>query len=471
MLFEFDECSVRFSKSFSLQSISWRVEAGDVWAVVGPNGSGKSALAASLLGEGEVEAGSFAIGTDRISVVSLEEQERLILREKQRDDSDITDEVSAGTPVSDMLDEVCADRLLRDRMTLILGLDQLEDRGFRKLSTGETRKLLLTRALASEPELLVLDEPYEGLDVATVPQVREILAELAGRTTMILVLNRIDEIPDFVTHVLRLESSAVSHQFQCAGVEETRTVLKQIGQIRSADVSLPEPESRYPASLNDDGSLVSMTNARVAYTDNLVFENLSWRIEPGSHWQVKGPNGSGKTCLLNLVTGDHPQCYVNDIRLFGHQRGQGETIWDIKRYLGFVSTALHWDYRLSVSVLKVVVSGFYDSIGLYQQATEKQLQIAGQWLALLGLTEEAKRPFSALSYGEQRVVLIARAMIKHPPLLLLDEPCLGLDEANRSLVLALIERICHEGDTTVVYVTHHEEDRIHEIENELVLGN
>ena len=212
-----------------------------------------------------------------------------------------------------------------------------------------------------------------------------------------------------------------------------------------------------------------LRQASVRYIDNVVFEGINWTISPGEHWQVKGPNGSGKTCLLNLVTGDHPQCYVNDISLFGFRRGQGETIWQIKQYMGFVSTALHWDYRLSVGVRNVIVSGFYDSIGLYQRATETQLEIADKWLALMGLNRKATASFSSLSYGEQRIILIARAMVKHPPLLLLDEPCLGLDDANRQLVLALTERILDEGRTTLVYVTHHQEDRIDSIENELVL--
>ena len=183
-----------------------------------------------------------------------------------------------------------------------------------------------------------------------------------------------------------------------------------------------------------------------------------------------GPNGSGKTCLLRLLSGDHPQCYVNDISLFGFQRGSGETIWQIKHYLGFVSTALHWDYRLSVGVRNVVVSGFYDSIGLYQKATEKQIQIANEWLALLGMSRRATDSFSSLSFGEQRLVLIARAMVKHPPLLMLDEPCLGLDDLNRELVLTLIQKICDLGSTTVIYVTHHKEDEISTIQNKLSLS-
>jgi len=173
--------------------------------------------------------------------------------------------------------------------------------------------------------------------------------------------------------------------------------------------------------------------------------------------------------LLNLITGDNPQCYNNDIFVFGYQRGQGESIWDIKQHIGYVSSGLQWDYRVSVSVLNVILSGFYDSIGLYQTASDRQQEIARQWLGLLGMSQRAGASFQQLSFGDQRLLLIARAMVKHPPLLILDEPCLGLDDMNRQLVLALIEKVCAETDTTVVYVNHHATDRIEGIDHYLAL--
>ena len=470
-MIRFSQCDVRVSEKFSLTSLSWHIEAGQTWVVVGPNGSGKSALGAALTGEFPVTRGEFEFESgSRVAVVSLEEQSQLIARERQRDESHLTDEVDDGTPVHEMLSEDSKDPVLLGRLIESLGMEPLLDRGFRKLSTGETRKVLLVRALTSQPRVLVLDEPFEGLDIQTVPKVREILESLSGDLALVLCLNRIEEVPDFTTHAIRLEHGRIAQRFDCDSGKDARSLLTQISQIRSRDLTLPPAELSSEIPLNEDGSLVRLVDARVAYTDNVVFKDLNWTIRPGEHWQVKGPNGSGKTCLLALVTGDHPQCYVNDLRLFGRKRGQGETIWQLKAHMGFVSTSLHWDYRLSVGVRNVIVSGFYDSIGLYQKATDRQLGIADDWLALLGLQNKATVSFSKLSYGEQRVLLIARAMVKHPPLLLLDEPCLGLDDANRQLVLALTERICDEGNTTLVYVTHHDEDTIRNISNELVLG-
>jgi molybdate transport system ATP-binding protein len=160
---------------------------------------------------------------------------------------------------------------------------------------------------------------------------------------------------------------------------------------------------------------------------------------------------------------------VNDIFVFGFQRGNGESIWQIKQFIGYVSTALQWEYRVSVSCKNVIISGFYDSIGMYTKSTDNQKKIADEWLALLGMSDRADQPFNKLSYGDQRLLLIARAMVKHPPLLILDEPCLGLDDMNRQLVLALIEKICAGKETTVLYVNHHAEDQIAGIEHYLAL--
>ena len=468
-MIEYENCSIKFSESFSLQALDWQIAPGEIWLIVGPNGSGKSALAASLLGKGRVVSGRRKLSPEETALLSLEEQGRLIDREKMRDGSDISDEVSPGTPVQEILDEVCLDRPLQEKLIYLLNLGPLLDRGFRKLSTGESRKVLLVRTLTSRSSVIVLDEPFEGLDAKTIPQIHNILSEMVDHASMVFVMNRLDEVPDFVTHVLKMSAGKISRRLHCQGRREIRRALSRFNHVGSNSLLLPEPEVHLPVKLNKDGSLVRLREGRVAYTDNLVFENLNWDIYPGDRWRVRGPNGSGKTCLLNLITGDHPQCYVNDLSLFGFRRGEGETIWDVKRHIGYVSTSLHWDYRLSISVLKVILSGFYDSVGLYVKASDKQMKIAIEWLVLLGLKDRANDSFAALSYGEQRSLLIARAMVKHPALLLLDEPCLGLDEENRALVLSLIARICDAGTTTLVYVSHHEEAKIAEIQNELDL--
>lgn len=467
---EFSHATIRFSESFSLVDINWKLEAGDVWAITGTNGAGKSSLAASLTGIGEVTEGTLKVSPARSAIVSLEAQAELIERERLRDDSDITDKVNEGTPVQDLLDEVSVDPELLDRLIKVFQFSPLLTRGFRKLSTGETRKVLLTRALTCRPDLLILDEPFEGLDVDTVPLVRNIIAELSNKIKMVLVFNRFNEIPEFVTHIAFLENGRIKHQISTDDSEAIEG-LTQLWHLKREDIEIPQadPGEELPP-LDISKPLVRISNASIRYQNNIVFENLDWHIQPGEHWQLTGPNGSGKTCLLNLITGDHPQCYVNDINVFGYQRGSGESIWDIKQHIGYVSTALQWEYRVSISLRNVIISGFYDSIGLYAKASDSQKEIATQWLHLLGLNARADQPFNQLSYGDQRLTLIARAMVKHPHMLILDEPCLGLDDLNRQLVLALIEKICAGNETTVIYVNHHAEDKIEGIHNILSLG-
>ena len=436
---------------------------------MGVSGSGKSALAAALAGAGKITSGSVTGTVANAGIVSLESQAELIERERLRDDSDLTDQVSNGTPVREMLDEVSTDPELQRKLVNLFRLNELLDRGFRKLSTGETRKVLYTRALTSRPELLVIDGPFEGLDARTVPLVAGVLKKVSGELPMVLVINRFDELPEFVSHVALLEKGRLKASVETHD-KSAMELLSQLLHLKTSDLHIPNaiPGETLPP-LDPVEPLVQIRDASIQYTNNLVFEHLDWRIEPGQHWQLTGPNGSGKTCLLNLITGDHPQCYVNDIFVCGYQRGHGESIWDVKQHIGYVSSELQWDYRVSISCKNVVISGFYDSIGLYAKATDRQDEIATQWLDILGLQSHANQPFNQCSYGDQRLLLIARAMVKHPHLLILDEPCFGLDDMNRQRVLALVEKICSGSETTVIYVNHHAQDQITGIENHLAL--
>ena len=468
---EYKKACIRFNDTFSLTDIDWSLKTGQNWAILGASGSGKSALAASLDGTGELTSGTITGLSRNTGVVSLGSQAELIARELLRDDSDITDTINDGTPVTELLDEVSLDQALQKKLVNIFGLEPLLNRAFRKLSTGETRKVLITRALTSKPEMLIIDGPFEGLDQQTVPLLRDILHQVASETPMVLVINRLDELPEFVTHAAYLEKGRLVATIQTSD-QAAMNLIAQHFHLKTSDISIPKAiPGETVAALNAKDPLVNINKASIRYTDNLVFENLDWRIEPGQHWQLTGPNGSGKTCLLNLITGDHPQCYVNDIFVCGYQRGNGESIWDIKQHIGYVSSALQWDYRVSISCSNVIISGFYDSIGLYAKATDLQQDVAAQWLQLLGMQERANQPFNQCSYGDQRLLLIARAMVKHPHLLILDEPCFGLDDLNRQLVLALIEKICAGSETTVIYVNHHAQDRIEGIENYLSLAD
>ncbi len=457
--------SAEFGESFTLSNINWTLEENQHWVITGTNGSGKSALSAILAGAGDQTSGSITGLPERVELVSFEAQAELIERELKKDDADIMDVISEGTPVREILEEGKEDNpdFDADLLEELIGKFKLEhmlERSFRKLSTGETRKIMLIRALVNKPGLLILDEPFDGLDVDSMAMLNELLASHVDTVPMVLVLNRFDEMPEFITHVAYTDKGQLHHTVD-VNDKQAYDDLYQLLHLKTTDLEVPETdESDRPPALKPEDPLVRLSNIKVAYADNQVINELNWTINPGEHWQLSGPNGSGKTCLLNLITGDHPQCYTNDIFVFGMQRGNGETIWQIKQYIGYVSTALQWEYRVSISVRNVIISGFHDSIGMYTKSSEKEKQVADQWLELLGMKDRADQPYNQLSFGDQRLLLIARAMVKHPTLLILDEPCLGLDDINRQLVLALIEKICASGETTVLYVNHHAEDQI-----------
>ena len=199
-----------------------------------------------------------------------------------------------------------------------------------------------------------------------------------------------------------------------------------------------------------------MKNVNVGWGDNRVLKNINWKLFEGNHWLIRGPNGSGKTTFLELITGDNQQVYSNEIYMFGKKRGSGESIWDIKKNLGIVSYRMHVEYRMlgGTSLQNVIISGLRDSIGLYGKASDLEISTAKKWLALAKLQDRADENFGNLSYGEQRAVLILRAVVKSPKILILDEPCHGLDENYRFKILELLELIAEQKTTTLLHVTH-----------------
>jgi molybdate transport system ATP-binding protein len=474
-LVSLQNCHALFAEHFHLNIDSLIIKPLQHTVVLGPNGTGKSALAAMIAGHGELLNGQRQVASN-VAWVSVEQQQILIEAEKQKDCADILDIIPIATTVEEILleglrsDDI--EKTLLTRVIRVFALKDMLQRAFRALSTGETRKLLLAKAILSQPELLILDEPWDGLDKQACADFDALLLEISTQTTFILVLNRFSEVPSFCQQLVLMQSGSIQWQTPVNDdLAEQLTHISQLCHMQQPNLVLPEKDSDSfaPHPLNIDAPLVKLSNAKVKYAENIVFRHLNWTIQPQQHWQVTGPNGSGKTCLLNLITGDHPQCYVNDIYVFGYQRGSGESIWQIKQYIGYLSNAFHLDYRVNCSLLHVVLSGFFDSIGLYQQATKNQITLAQQWLALMGLDKQTAAPFQELSFGDQRLALIARAMVKHPALLILDEPCNGLDDINRLKVLALIDLLAREGRTTLLYVNHHQEDMIPSIKHHLSL--
>ncbi|QMV13070.1 ATP-binding cassette domain-containing protein [Vibrio spartinae] len=395
-----------------------------------------------------------------VGLVSLSEQQRLLDDEIAKDETDFQDHIDYGSTVETLLrDTGCTE----DEFAYLLDLtdlNHLRTRGFRQLSTGETRRLMLARALAGKPELLILHEPYSGLDVAHRRQLTDCLNQLAGEMQLVVITSREDELPECLTHIALFDDKQLT---QTMTIEQWRQhpILEQLAALtenkQEAWLALSQ---QYAPDTTMVNPRVVMNQVKVEYTDGLIFQDLSWQIQANQHWQIRGPNGCGKSTLLGLILGDHPQCYCNDITVLGMRRGSGESIWDIKRHIGVVSSALHLQYRVNCPVLDVLLSGFFDSIGLYEKPSAKQVQIARHWLDVLEMSHYEKHTFKQLDYGQQRLLLIVRALIKQPVLLILDEPYQGLDYLNRRLVMTVLNRLAELEMTQLLYVSHYEEDRL-----------
>ncbi|QID30066.1 molybdate ABC transporter ATP-binding protein ModF [Klebsiella pneumoniae] len=400
----------RLSDTKTLKIDHLSVAAGESWAFVGSNGSGKSALARALAGDLTLLSGQRESHFSRVTRLSFEQLQKLVSDEWQRNNTDLLSpgEEDTGRTTAEIIQDEVKDPARCARLAEQFGISALLDRRFKYLSTGETRKTLLCQALMTDPQLLILDEPFDGLDVNSRQQLAALLA-----------------------HSEKLDG-----------------------------ITLPEPDVP-PArhALADSAPRIVLNDGVVSYNDRPVINHLSWTVNPGEHWQIVGPNGAGKSTLLSLVTGDHPQGYSNDLTLFGRRRGSGETIWDIKKHIGYVSSSLHLDYRVSTNVRNVILSGYFDSIGIYQAVSDKQHKLVQQWLDILGIDKRtADAPFHSLSWGQQRLALIVRALVKHPTLLILDEPLQGLDPLNRQLVRRFVDVLIGEGATQLLFVSHHAED-------------
>ncbi|MCF8052444.1 MAG: ATP-binding cassette domain-containing protein [Desulfobacterales bacterium] len=454
-----------------LPGTSWTIRAGQSWAVVGPNGAGKSTLAGLLIGtvpavSGKVIRHGSEARPERIGHVSFELLERLAAREARLDAARQFSRQTGGVTLarellfSPSVKPPAEDRRL-PKAARRLGVHRLLDRDITALSSGEMRRLLIARALADRPKIVVLDEPFEGLDAASSRVLKESISEMIreGRI-VVLVTHLLANVVPEISHALCVQDGRVVRQGLRRKVLTERFLHRLYAGRPTLLAPAPpafSPERETPADPAEP-PLVVMKNVCVAYGASPVVKSVSWTIQPGEHWALLGPNGAGKTTLLSMIAGDHPQAYANEIYLFGRRRGTGESIWEIKRRISLISPELQLRYRKPVSVMTAVLSGFTDSVGFYRQASDKEIAEAGRWLAFVGLGHRAEDRLDRLSYGERRRVLLARCMVKSPDLLILDEPCQGLDPQMRKRFLTLIDRIGRRKRPSILYVTHQSDE-------------
>ncbi|MCD8177760.1 MAG: ATP-binding cassette domain-containing protein [Tannerellaceae bacterium] len=445
----------------------WDIHEGEQWAIIGPNGSCKTVLADILqrryaLKEGEVIYPAGMTGSELIKSIAFKDIYSIADYRnsyyQQRWHSTETDEMP-------LVEELLGNHLGTPELDELLDLFHVRELLAKRiifLSSGELRKFLVIRALLNRPRILILDNPFIGLDVAS----RALLVEMLEKMTslknvqVILLLSNPDDIPAMITHILPVHRMTVYQP----RTQETFFIDKELLEILFPSSPntpvLPEPSLPPPSGGRGVGRVdwditLRMDNVNIRYGTRTILKDLNWEVKNGEKWALIGPNGSGKSTLLSLVYADNPQSYANNILLFDHKRGTGESIWDIKKRIGYVSPEMHMYYMENVPVLHIVGSGFFDSVGLYRKCNEEQQEIALQWMETIGIAHLKDRLFLTLSSGEQRLALLARAFVKNPDLLVLDEPLHGLDKTNKQKVIKLIETYCSQPGKTLIYVTHY----------------
>jgi len=324
-----------------------------------------------------------------------------------------------------------------------------ENRSLRTFSSGEKRKALLQYLLTQEPDFLVLDNPLESLDKTSVSELKLSLQRISETTVIIQLFNRKEDLLPFIDSILKVENEQIVKIFEVSEFQQNNNETN-FSEIRSIPPS--------PVRFKDvPEELVKMKNVSVSYEEKPVLEDISWKIRKGDFWQLTGPNGSGKTTLLSMIYGDNPKAYGVDLYLFGNKKGSGESVWEIKKKIGYFSPALTELFNRRNTVLEMLISGLADSIGLYQKPGDADIRLAKEWLKVLNMETYSRRIFKDLPELQQRMVLIARAMIKHPPLLILDEPTTSLDDKSALEITSLINFIAKESNTAIVFVSHRKE--------------
>jgi len=471
-LVEISDAVPRIEAIQFLSPVNWNISDGQHWAVVGPNGGGKTLLV-------DILTGKYALKSGNIYIENNQSSNTYIKSVAFRDIYSLTDiknsyyqqRWNAGDEHEAPLVSELFAKGEKDWVEFLVDAFNIHDlvcKPINLLSSGELRKTLIVRSLLAKPRILILDNPFIGLDKKSRSLLNEVLAKLSNLENLqiVLILSHPKDLPELITHVLPVKEKTLLPVMSREDFVNNLDFQKELFRKDEA-TGIHELLQNESDRMFFENALV-FKNIKVKYGNRTILNNLDWQVRKGEKWALLGENGSGKSTLLSLVAGDNPQAYANDITLFDRKRGTGESIWDIKKHIGYISPEMHLYYLKNVSCIDVVGSGFFDTIGLYRTCNDEQQQIALKWMTVFGIENIKNTSFLNISTGEQRLVLLARVFVKNPDLLILDEPLHGLDIANKQKIKKIIEDFCTK-DKALIYVTHYEEEIPDVVTQRLVL--
>lgn len=493
-----NKVSFRLGDKVIFKDTSWSFFENEQWAIVGPNSSGKSLFATALCGKLPAIGGDLNYHFAPLTGVADEECIGCVSFERRKENIGETVVQSRWNSIEDegalnVRDWLSYDRVMNvnpyevtdfhkkarplyeqrfKRAVSLLQVERFLNRPILSLSNGEMQQIQLTRALCRPLRLLVLDEPFAGLDEERREFLHDVLDELMKTLRVMVITTRVEDLPHRTTHLLCVDQCrivAAGLRKDILSLRHVKKILASVPHTKTKLLSIPVGQK---TSLRTGGGieLAHLQNVTVRYGDEVILDHIDWTIRAGESWALLGPNGSGKTTLLSLILGDNPQVYGNDVTVFGRRRGRGESIWDVKRRIGWFSPELLLHFDDSSSCFDVVASGFRDSIGLFEPPTRSQRLATREILKRYGLLDQADVPLFGVSGGMQRLVLLLRALVKKPKLLILDEPCQGLDREHRNRFVKVVDGLVRSGEVTVIFVTHRADEIPHSIKQTLRLG-
>lgn len=450
-LIEFESASLGYGK-VKINGTAGKGIPEGVTVIIGDNGSGKSTLG-SVISKGRFAYGNrmkfkrenlsvkMLAFTDIYSLSGMEVQYRA-----QRFEATANDYVPT-------VEEILGQKVKAaewQELSTSLGLLGSEAKKINFLSSGELRKLIVINALIDHPDILVLDNPYIGLDKPSRKELDNLISRLPKKgISVVMLICDIAEIPPYSDNVMLLD------ECQICSLLPAKEYIPQIRELKTEDNSIPfDLPPRHNFKSKDYEIAFSITDGHIRYGDKEIFSKVNWTVKRGEQWILKGRNGSGKSLLLAMVCADHPQGYANHIILFDRRRGSGESIWEIKDNIGYVSPEMQLFFKASIEAGEIVARGARNSLNALGKLSEEEKNNALVWMKLLGIENLYSRKYNELSTGEQRLVILAAALIRQPELLVLDEPLHGLDHSNKKRVIKLIECLRERNGTSLIFVTH-----------------